>query len=163
MLPSDEVAAAVPVPEVVPPADSTVRLIDDSTAPVTVSTPDEVSAVAMPWSPATPMTIASTESLFIACSPSFPPALCRVPWSFGPHPRDVKDCRNTLRVRYLPRGLQVRRRRGLLRQRGVDLDHRRPQRGVLGQHAHDQVIELGRQIAADRRRAHRPLLAVRGH
>src|SRR4051794_36576227 len=44
MLPRSEVAAAVPVPEVVPPADSTVRLIELSTVPVTVRVPDEVAA-----------------------------------------------------------------------------------------------------------------------
>ena len=36
--------AAVPVPEVVPPADSIVRLIELSMVPVTVSVPDDVAA-----------------------------------------------------------------------------------------------------------------------
>src|SRR5882672_7369956 len=44
MLPRSLVAAAVPVPLVVPPADSIVRLIELSTVPVTVSVPLEVAA-----------------------------------------------------------------------------------------------------------------------
>src|SRR3954452_4487611 len=44
MLPRSLVAAAVPVPLVVPPADSMVRLIELSTVPVTVSVPLEVAA-----------------------------------------------------------------------------------------------------------------------
>jgi hypothetical protein len=44
MLPRAEVAAAVPVPLVVPPADSMVRLIELSTVPVTVSVPELVAA-----------------------------------------------------------------------------------------------------------------------
>ena len=40
MVPRAEVAAAVPVPLVVPPADSMVRLMELSTVPVTVSVPD---------------------------------------------------------------------------------------------------------------------------
>src|ERR1043166_3635368 len=47
MLPRAEVAAAVPVPLVVPPADSTVRLIELSTVPVTVSVPLLVAAEAL--------------------------------------------------------------------------------------------------------------------
>jgi hypothetical protein len=44
MLPSAEVAAAVPVPLVVPPADSTVSEIELSTVPVTVNVPLLVAA-----------------------------------------------------------------------------------------------------------------------
>jgi hypothetical protein len=44
MLPSAEVAAAVPLPLVVPPADSMVRLMELSTVPVTVSVPELVAA-----------------------------------------------------------------------------------------------------------------------
>ena len=46
MLPSAEVAASVPVPEVVPPADSIVSEMEDSTVPVIVSVPEEVEALA---------------------------------------------------------------------------------------------------------------------
>jgi hypothetical protein len=47
MLPRADVAASVPVPLVVPPADSTVRLIELSIVPVTVSVPLLVAAEAM--------------------------------------------------------------------------------------------------------------------
>ena len=47
MLPSADVAAFVPVPLVVPPADSMVRLIELSTVPVTVSVPELVAADAI--------------------------------------------------------------------------------------------------------------------
>ena len=47
MLPRADVAAAVPVPLVVPPADSTVRLIELSTVPVTVRVPLLVAAEAL--------------------------------------------------------------------------------------------------------------------
>lgn len=47
-LPSADVASVVPVPEVVPPADSTVRLIELSIVPVTVRVPLEVAAAAPP-------------------------------------------------------------------------------------------------------------------
>src|SRR5688572_29400171 len=45
-LPRSEVAAAVPVPLVVPPADSMVRLMELSTVPVTVRVPLDVAAEA---------------------------------------------------------------------------------------------------------------------
>src|SRR4051812_4030425 len=47
MLPRSEVAAAVPVPLVVPPADSTVKLMELSIVPVTVRVPLEVAAWAI--------------------------------------------------------------------------------------------------------------------
>src|SRR5258706_3147220 len=47
ILPRSEVAAAVPVPLVVPPADSIVRLIELSTVPVTVSVPELLAAEAV--------------------------------------------------------------------------------------------------------------------
>jgi hypothetical protein len=53
MLPSALVAAAVPVPEVVPPALSTVNEIELSIVPVTVSVPLDVAAIACSESTAT--------------------------------------------------------------------------------------------------------------
>ncbi len=44
MVERSEVTAAVPVPEVVPPADSIVSVIELSIKPVTVSVPDDVAA-----------------------------------------------------------------------------------------------------------------------
>jgi len=53
MFPNDAVAALVPVPDVVPPADSTVRLTELSTVPVTVNVPLDVAACVMLPRPAT--------------------------------------------------------------------------------------------------------------
>lgn len=47
MFPKSLLAAAVPVPDVVPPALSTVRLIELSTVPVTVKVPLLVAAKAL--------------------------------------------------------------------------------------------------------------------
>src|SRR3954452_11727022 len=67
MLPRSLVAAAVPVPLVVPPADSTVRLIELSIVPVTVSVPLEVSADATDAN-ANIMTAAETPNIFFIFS-----------------------------------------------------------------------------------------------
>src|SRR3954468_18455071 len=65
MLPSADVAAAVPVPLVVPPADSTVRLMELSIVPVTVSVPLLVAAEAMDANDRTAMM--RTIAFFICC------------------------------------------------------------------------------------------------
>src|ERR1043166_880772 len=65
MLPRAEVAAAVPVPLVVPPADSTVRLIELSTVPVTVSVPLLVAAEAL--SAVNAEIAATARNVFIVC------------------------------------------------------------------------------------------------
>src|SRR6185295_277042 len=64
MLPRSEVAAAVPVPLVVPPADSTVMLIELSTVPVTVRVALLVAADAPPVIPS-PMMVARTRYFFM--------------------------------------------------------------------------------------------------
>src|SRR4051794_6056667 len=66
MLPRSEVAAAVPVPLVVPPADSTVRLIELSTVPVTVSVPLDVAADAVEATTNVRTTAARVRCLFIS-------------------------------------------------------------------------------------------------
>ena len=63
--PSALVAAAVPVPEVVPPALSTVSEIELSTVPVTVNVPEEPApaGIAMALMQSTVMTTAASASL----------------------------------------------------------------------------------------------------
>src|SRR5258706_11343595 len=68
ILPRSEDAAAVPVPLVVPPADSTVRLIELSTVPVTVSVPELVAAEAVDAT-ANNATMKQTARVFFIFSP----------------------------------------------------------------------------------------------
>jgi hypothetical protein len=70
-LPSAEVAAAVPVPDVVPPADSTVRLMESSTVPVTVRVPEEVLASAAPWRVASAIQVDNAKKLVMRCAGLF--------------------------------------------------------------------------------------------
>jgi hypothetical protein len=65
MLPRSLVAAEVPVPEVVPPALSTVKLIELSTVPVTVSVPLEVSAEARVLAVKSPNTATNIRNDFV--------------------------------------------------------------------------------------------------
>src|SRR4051812_241784 len=66
MLPRSDVAAAVPVPDVVPPADSTVRLIELSTVPVTVRVPELLAAAAIPLIPTSEVRSTRVERVFMA-------------------------------------------------------------------------------------------------
>jgi hypothetical protein len=59
----------VPVPEVVPPADSIVRLIELSTVPVTVSVPLEVAAEAVETIPNIATTKPTASVFFIFLLP----------------------------------------------------------------------------------------------
>src|SRR3954463_13041204 len=82
MLPRAEVAIAVPVPDVVPPADSMVRLIELAMVPVTVSVPSAVSARAgndaeakMP-----PMTVARSAFFMVFLFPGGEAELASPSW-----------------------------------------------------------------------------------
>ena len=65
MLPSELVAAAVPVPLVVPPADSIVRSIELVTVPVTVNVPLDVAADAIVAKPPIATANATARIFFI--------------------------------------------------------------------------------------------------